>query len=42
MSNLDPAQPRNDWTRAQIAALFDLGMKPAGSGIASERERVTN
>ena len=24
MSRLDPADPRNDWTRAEIAALFDL------------------
>jgi biotin synthase len=24
MSRLDPAEPRNDWTRAEIAALFDL------------------
>ena len=24
MSHLDPAEPRNDWTRAEIGALFDL------------------
>jgi biotin synthase len=24
MSRFDPAEPRNDWTRAEIAALFDL------------------
>ena len=24
MSHLDPAEPRTDWTRAEIAALFDL------------------
>ena len=24
MSRLDPAEPRNDWTRPEIAALFDL------------------